>query len=319
MNRRRHLIAAAVAATLVVAPLSVGAAAAPGTHPTLFGIDLCIPILLPCPEPKPPTVPVPNPSTPTTPSQPPTVPTQPKPPTVPELPTTPEAPAEPGAPASPSGPAVPAPAAPAAPATPATPGSPATSEGQQNDTHPPAEMTQASTEVEDAAPRPLGGPGRGDVTGRNAQRVSAPFDRGAPMFAGISTILRARTLSFAGVQAIELVTVATSDGQRVRVLKITADALAITGFVLTVRPSEGPVLETTADAVTFDGGVILYASTITGMSPDGGELTLGTEALPTQEAIAERLRNVDMELVGMTADSISSESPQQRVLESRPR
>ena len=139
------------------------------------------------------------------------------------------------------------------------------------------------------------------------------------MFAGTSTAMRAGTLSFTGLEDIELVTVPTSDGQNARALKITAKAITITDFALTVRSGTGRAQETTADAVTLDEGVVLYVSAITATSADGELLAVGTGALPTRETIAAGLRTAAVNLVGMTAGSISYESPEQRVVEARQR
>lgn len=75
--------------------------------------------------------------------------------------------------------------------------------------------------------------------------VAAPLDESAPVYTGTPAAMRSGGLSFTGLKSICIVSVPTVDGGTVRVLKISADSITISGFALTVRPPDDAGLDDT--------------------------------------------------------------------------
>lgn len=145
--------------------------------------------------------------------------------------------------------------------------------------------------------------------------VVAERDAGAPVFTGTPAQMGSKGLSFSGLKSIGIVTVPTKSGKDVRVLKISADAITITGFSLTVRPPDGPGLVTKADKMSLRGNVTVYIGSITAEGHDGKTLTLGLDTPPALDNIRPGLLRVTMGLVGTLADSISYTNTNQYMVE----
>ncbi|MFJ4176009.1 hypothetical protein [Microbacterium sp. NPDC089696] len=148
-----------------------------------------------------------------------------------------------------------------------------------------------------------------------ADPVPAPVDDGAPVFTGTPAAMGSESLSFSGLSGISIVTVPTADGGGVRVLKLTADSITISGFSLTVRPPDGPGLVTTADTMSLQGHVSVYLGSVSASALGGEPLTIGLDTPPPLTDIEPGLLNVTMGLVGSTADSITYTNTDQRIVE----
>ncbi len=140
-------------------------------------------------------------------------------------------------------------------------------------------------------------------------------DGGAPVFTQPPAQLGSRSLSFSGLKGISVVTVPLADGRRIPVLKISADAITIDGFSLTVRKDTGPILATTADQMALRGNVQVYLDSVTATGPDGTPITLGAATPPPADGLPPQLLRVTLGLVGVTADSIHFTAPHQHLSE----
>ena len=144
--------------------------------------------------------------------------------------------------------------------------------------------------------------------------VQAVPDDAAPVFTGTPAQMSSDGLSFTGLKDISIVTVPTVGGERVRVLKISADSITITGFALSVRPHGGPGLVTDADTMTLRGNVSVYLGSITASDSQGHALTLGIDTPPSLDDVEPGLLHVNMGLVGTIADSIAYTNTDQRMV-----
>ncbi|MDQ4212974.1 hypothetical protein [Microbacterium capsulatum] len=183
----------------------------------------------------------------------------------------------------------------ASPTTPGLPGVPAL----------PGATTPGAHPADPAAPAPAPSP----------SPVPATTDADAPVFTKIPASMGSQGLSFTGLRGIAIVNVPTIDGGTVRVLKISADSITITGFSLTVRPPDGPGLVTTADTMTLTGHVSVYLGSVTATTQDGRSLTLGTDTPPPLDDVSPGLLRVTMGLVGTIADSIHYTNTDQRIVQ----
>ena len=156
-----------------------------------------------------------------------------------------------------------------------------------------------------------------EATPAPADPVEAPVDAGAPVFTGTPASMGSESLSFTGLRGISIVSVPTVDGGSIRALKISADSITITGFSLTVRPSDGPGLVTTADTMSLQGNVTVYIGSITASSMGGAPLTIGTDTPPPLTDVEPGLLNVSMGLIGSVADLITYSNTDQRIVEAK--
>jgi hypothetical protein len=147
-----------------------------------------------------------------------------------------------------------------------------------------------------------------------ADPVPAPADPDAPVFTATPASMGSESLSFRGLSGISIVSVPTADGGSIRVLKITADAITIEGFSLTVRPPGGPGLVTEADTMSLRGHVTVYIGSVTASSMGGAPLTIGTDTPPPLTDVEPGLLDVTMGLVGSIADSIVYTNTDQRIV-----
>ncbi|WP_067200547.1 hypothetical protein [Microbacterium sp. XT11] len=191
-----------------------------------------------------------------------------------------------------------APMAPTDPAPPAVPGMPGVPGG-------PADHADLLDPAVPADP---------SATPTPADPVPAPADPGAPVFTATPASMGSESLSFRGLSGISIVSVPTADGGSIRVLKISADAITIEGFSLTVRPPGGPGLVTEADTMSLRGHVTVYVGSVTGSSMGGAPLTIGTDTPPPLTDVEPGLLDVTMGLVGALADSIVYTNTDQRIV-----
>ncbi|MFE6994414.1 hypothetical protein ACFVAE_00485 [Microbacterium sp. NPDC057659] len=188
------------------------------------------------------------------------------------------------------------------------------------DPEPTASPTPAPSEPGAATPAPgkpviPGTKGAAPAPTPSPTPVVAEPDAGAPVFTDTPAQMGSKGLSFSGLKSIGIVTVPTKSGKDVRVLKISADAITITGFSLTVRPPDGPGLVTKADTMSLRGNVTVYIGSITAEGHDGKTLTLGLDTPPALDDIRPGLLRVTMGLVGTLADSISYTNTDQYIVE----
>ncbi|MDT0157520.1 hypothetical protein Q9R19_07795 [Microbacterium sp. ARD32] len=153
---------------------------------------------------------------------------------------------------------------------------------------------------------------------KTATPPPAQPDPDAPVFTGTPAQMASDGLSFSGLRSIGLVTVPTIDGERIRVLKISADEITLTGFSLSVRPPQRDGLVTDADTMSLKGHVTVYLGSLTATGRDGETLlSLGVDTPPSLDDVEPGLLHVSMGLVGTIADSIGYTNTDQRIVASR--
>jgi len=149
----------------------------------------------------------------------------------------------------------------------------------------------------------LGGP---KVPGISAgPLVIGPDDSAYPMTLPAGQ-LGGSSISISGIHQVGLVTVKKLDGSSFPVIKLTADDVVITGFLLDVRRATGPALVSTADRMELKGNVSVWLDSLTGTTLGGLGLTLGTDQTPPPSSeLPPRLLRVNLGLVATSANSIS--------------
>ena len=114
------------------------------------------------------------------------------------------------------------------------------------------------------------------------------------------------SISISGIHQVGLVTVKKIDGTSFPVIKLTADDVVITGFLLDVRRATGPSLVSSADRMELKGNVSVWLDSLTGTTLGGLGLTLGTDQTPPPGSeLPPQLLRVNLGLVGTSANSIS--------------
>jgi hypothetical protein len=167
---------------------------------------------------------------------------------------------------------------------------------------------------------PLPGvPGAPPASGQTPDAESAPSpavpDDGAPVFTLPAAQLGGSSISIIGPRSITVVTVPLANGTRTPVLKLVADDVVITDFLLDVRKATGPSLVTTADRMELRGNVQVYLDSLTATLPDGTPVTFGAATPPPGDELPSALLRVNLGLVGVTADSIAFAAPHQDLKE----
>ena len=145
--------------------------------------------------------------------------------------------------------------------------------------------------------------------------IAAVPDEGAPVFTLPAAQLGGSSISIAGLRSVTVVTVPLANGTRTPVLKLVADDVAITDFLLDVRKATGPSLVTTADRMELRGNVQVYLDSLTATLPDGTPLTFGAATPPPGDELPSTLFRINLGLVGVTADSIVFAAPHQDLKE----
>jgi len=114
------------------------------------------------------------------------------------------------------------------------------------------------------------------------------------------------SISIKGIHQVGLVTVKKVDGSSFAVIKMTADDVVITGFLLDVRRATGPSLVSSADRMELKGNVSVWLDSLTGTTLGGVGLTLGTDQTPPPGSeLPPKLLRVSLGLVATSANSIN--------------
>ncbi|HEY4225732.1 MAG TPA: DUF6114 domain-containing protein [Pseudolysinimonas sp.] len=114
------------------------------------------------------------------------------------------------------------------------------------------------------------------------------------------------SISIGGIRQVGLVTVKKLDGTSFPVIKLVADDVTITGFLLDVRRSTGPSLVSTADRMELKGNVSVWLDSLTGTTLGGLGLTLGTDQTPPPgNELPSQLLRINLGLVATSANSIT--------------
>jgi hypothetical protein len=165
------------------------------------------------------------------------------------------------------------------------------------------------------SPSPSSGGGLGGLVnellgGAPAASADAPLVIGPDASAYRMTLpagqLGGSSISISGIHQLGLVTVKKVDGSSFPVIKLQADDVVITGFLLDVRRATGPALVSTADRMELKGNVSVWLDSLTGSTLGGLGLTLGTDQTPPPSSeLPPKLLRVNLGLVATQADSIT--------------
>jgi hypothetical protein len=151
----------------------------------------------------------------------------------------------------------------------------------------------------------LGGAKVPGASSSTAPLVIGPDDSAYPMTLPAGQ-LGGSSISISGIHQVGLVTVKKLDGSSFAVIKLKADDVVITGFLLDVRRATGPALVSSADRMELKGNVSVWLDSLTGTTLGGLGLTLGTDQTPPPSSeLPPRLLRVNLGLVATSADSIS--------------
>ena len=143
------------------------------------------------------------------------------------------------------------------------------------------------------------------ASGATAPLVIGPDNSAYPMTLPAGQ-LGGSSISISGIHQVGLVTVKKLDGSSFAVIKLKADDVVITGFLLDVRRATGPALVSTADRMELKGNVSVWLDSLTGTTLGGLGLTLGTDQTPPPSSeLPPKLLRVNLGLVATSADSIS--------------
>ncbi len=148
-------------------------------------------------------------------------------------------------------------------------------------------------------------PGIGSTPGPSSAPVVALPDPSAPTFTLPAAQLGGSSISIVGSHSISVVTVPLADGTRTPVLKLMADDVAVTDFLLDVRKATGPSLVSNAGRMELRGNVQVYLDSLTATLPDGTGATFGAATPPPGNELPSTLLRVTLGLVGVTANSIT--------------
>jgi hypothetical protein len=140
-------------------------------------------------------------------------------------------------------------------------------------------------------------------------------DDSAPTFTRPAATLGGSTITISGPHSIAVVTVPLADGSRTTALKLTADDVVVTDFVLDVRRATGPSLVSTSDRMELRGNVQVYLDSATATLGDGTALNFGAATPPPGNELPPELLRVTLGLVGVTANSISFANSHQQLKE----
>jgi hypothetical protein len=136
-------------------------------------------------------------------------------------------------------------------------------------------------------------------------------DNGAPTFTLPAAQLGGSSISFTGLKSVSAVIVRLANGQKMTVLKLRADDIAIDDFLLDVRKATGPSLVTTSTRMELHGNVQVYVDSATATLLNGKGITIGAATPPPGNELPSTLLRVNLGLVGVTADSIVFTAPHQ--------
>jgi hypothetical protein len=158
--------------------------------------------------------------------------------------------------------------------------------------------------------------GASDAAGGLVSAVAKP-DKHAPVMTLPAAQLGGSSLSFTGLKSVSLVTVPLANGKRTPVIKLEADSITITDFLLDVRPANlSAALVTNAGTMTLRGHVTAYLNSVTGTTLGGLGLSLGVaKEPPPGKEVPSKLLRVTLGLVGVDADSIALTQQEQTIHE----
>jgi hypothetical protein len=162
-----------------------------------------------------------------------------------------------------------------------------------------------------------GGAGSAGSSGSAGEPPSQPAtpDDAAPTFTLPAAQLGGSSISFTGLQSVTVVTVPLANGTRTPVLKLVADSITITDFVLDVRKATGPSLVTNSGTMTLRGHVQAYLDSVSATLGNGLGLTLGATTPPPGGELPSTLLRPTLGLVGVTAASITLTPSHQQIHE----
>ena len=140
-------------------------------------------------------------------------------------------------------------------------------------------------------------------------------DDAAPTLTLPAATLGGSTITISGLHGIAVVTVPLADGSRTTALRVSADDVVVTDFVLDVRKATGPSLVSTSSRMELRGDVQVYLDSATATLGDGTALTFGAATPPPGNELPPELLRVSLGLVGVTADSISFADSHQQLKE----
>ena len=152
------------------------------------------------------------------------------------------------------------------------------------------------------------------VPGEMPPPTAVPDDA-APTFTLPAATLGGSTITISGLHGIAVVTVPLADGSRATALRVSADDVVVTDFVLDVRKATGPALVSTSSRMELRGAVQVYLDSATATLGDGTALTFGADTPPPGNELPPELLRVSLGLVGVTADSISFADSHQQLKE----
>ncbi|MCU1557005.1 MAG: hypothetical protein JWN09_1000 [Microbacteriaceae bacterium] len=159
-------------------------------------------------------------------------------------------------------------------------------------------------------------PGAGSTPGTaTPPPVVAVPDPNAPTFTLPAAQLGGSSISFSGLRSVSVVTVPLADGTRTPVLKLVADDIVITDFLLDVRKATGPSLVSNATRMELRGNVQVYLDSATATLVDGTGISFGAATPPPGNELPPTLLRVNLGLVGVTANSISFTASHQAIHE----
>lgn len=162
-------------------------------------------------------------------------------------------------------------------------------------------------------PGTVAGPGAAPTT---LQPVLNPLaNPNSPTFTLPAAQLGASSLTFTGLKQVTIVTVPLADGTTTPVIKLEADDIVISGFVLDVRRATGPSLVTFATTMELKGNVQVYLDSATLTLLNGTGLTLLANTPPPGNELPPQVLGVHFGLVGVTANQIIFTGPHQAIHE----
>ncbi|MBO9577449.1 MAG: hypothetical protein J7480_01595 [Microbacteriaceae bacterium] len=141
------------------------------------------------------------------------------------------------------------------------------------------------------------------LPGEVAAAAPVVLDEEAPLFTQPAAQAGADSISISGLQSVSIVKVRTSSGE-VPVVRILADAVAMDGFMLDVRPSADSAAAVNDSArLELNGHVRVYLQSLTATGPGGLAINLLAPTPVPGDELPPALVRATFGLVGATADS----------------
>ena len=145
----------------------------------------------------------------------------------------------------------------------------------------------------------------GNISQPGQPPLLAVDDPTAPIMTLPAAQLGGSSLSFTNLKSVSLVTVPLINGTRVTVLKLEADDIVITDFMLDVKKEAGGTsLVTNTPRMELRGHVIAYIDSATATLLGGTGISFGAQTPPPGNELPNQLLRVNLGLVGVFADRI---------------